>query len=169
MIFRGIRVDLIEVNKEISPEHLQKGMAWNKPKTKLMLQFEEETGHNTTWANKITGKFEYWLFENNLKTSNFTNKRLSTEEYRKNKSEKQKEVWSNQILEFFLHFLQEHTYFSKKLLLETYIHKINSVVDEFGYEREFKVLIKHFEGHKVISKYSHTNYKINKDKLREYI
>ena len=60
------------MTEEISPENLKKGMAWNKPKTELMLQFEKETEYYAIWHGKITGHFEYWLFKNKLKKFNFS-------------------------------------------------------------------------------------------------
>lgn len=71
------------INKEeILPELLQKGMKWNKPKNKLMLNFEKETNYNAIWHGKITGYFIHWLFENKLKISNFSQKKIQfTEEH----------------------------------------------------------------------------------------
>ncbi len=171
----------MSVNKEIIlPNDLQRGMVWNKPKTPLMLQFEEETKHNTIRNNKITGKFIYWLFKNNLKTSNFADK----SQYREQKeiqstqilekiNQKIKltgqDIMSDQMLEFFLNSLQEHYYFSKKLLVETYAIKMNFYYNNSVYNRGFIILIKRFTHLGIIERYSHTNFKVNKDKLREFI
>jgi len=42
----------------------KKGQNWNKPKNKLMLAFENETGKNAIYRGVITGNFEYWLMKN---------------------------------------------------------------------------------------------------------
>lgn len=72
----------------ISPKNLKKGMLWNKPKTELMLQFEQETGRYAIYHGNITGLFIYWLFENNLKISNFTETKQFTKEHKKKLSER---------------------------------------------------------------------------------
>ena len=77
--------------EEILPNNIKRGDFWNKPKTPLMLQFEEETGRNAIWWGKITGSFEYWLFWKNLKISNFTEKRKFTVGRRKKISERKKD------------------------------------------------------------------------------
>lgn len=41
----------------------KKGQIWNKSKNKIMLRFEKETGKNAIYNNKITGQFEYWLWQ----------------------------------------------------------------------------------------------------------
>lgn len=70
--------------KELSaPELLQKGQIWNKPKTELMLQFEEETGYLAVYGGRITGQFEFWLFRKGLKKSNFSKRYLSKEPKKK--------------------------------------------------------------------------------------
>ena len=61
---------MTENGKIMSPENLQKGMLWNKPKTPLMLQFEKETGKPAIKrGKKITGYFEYWLWKKGYKTN----------------------------------------------------------------------------------------------------
>ncbi len=45
----------------------KKGQVWNKPKTNLMCQFEKETNKNAIHAGKITGNFEYWLWQRKKK------------------------------------------------------------------------------------------------------
>ena len=48
----------------------KKGTPWNKPKTKLMLDFEKQTGKNAIRAGKLTGNFEYWLWKRLQKVNN---------------------------------------------------------------------------------------------------
>ena len=41
----------------------KKGQVWNKAKTAKMIEFEKETDKNAVYNNKITGQFEYWLWQ----------------------------------------------------------------------------------------------------------
>lgn len=90
--------------EEISPEHLQKGQIWNKPKIPLMLQFEKETNRKAILLNGvITGRFTHWLFKKGLKKSNFSevNQTISKKfkevqsrpEVKENHSKAMEKVW----------------------------------------------------------------------------
>lgn len=62
--------------EEISPNNIKKDMIWNKSKTELMLQYEEETGKSVLKnGNKIKGDYEYWLYKKGYKTKGFSDKR----------------------------------------------------------------------------------------------
>ena len=45
----------------------KKGQVWNKAKTAKMLEFEKETSKNAVYNGKITGGFEYWLWQKEKK------------------------------------------------------------------------------------------------------
>ena len=47
----------------------KKGQIWNKALTPKMLKFEKETGKLSIRGGKITGQFEYWLWQREKKTS----------------------------------------------------------------------------------------------------
>jgi len=49
----------------------KKGQTWNKAKTTQMKQFEKSTGKSAVFRGKITGQFEYWLWQQ--KTPSKTN------------------------------------------------------------------------------------------------
>ena len=38
-------------------------MDWNNAKTQIMKDFEEKTKKNAIHNNKITGQFEYWIWQ----------------------------------------------------------------------------------------------------------
>jgi len=50
----------------------KKGQVWNKAKTAVMKQFEKEKGANAVYRGKITGKFEYWLWQQEKKKTKQT-------------------------------------------------------------------------------------------------
>lgn len=112
---------------------------------------EENPGKRAFWGKTCTKRLLDFLQQKNIKII-----------YKFTKGKP-----PNHVLEFFLNFLKEHSYFSKKLLIETYLQKINSFGDKFSCEREFKVLIRRYLIYNVIEKYSIANYKVNKDKLSE--
>ena len=61
----------------------KKGQVWNKPLTKEMEQFEQLTGKNAIYKGKITGQFEYWIYQKEkLKQKNLSLE-LKFDDYRK--------------------------------------------------------------------------------------
>jgi hypothetical protein len=69
----------------------------------------------------------------------------------------------NSISEFFANFLKEHAYLSKKIA-EIYIDAKQPHVDEYGnIRRMFRSLINQHMKSEVLERYSHNNYKINKE------
>ncbi len=119
---------------------------FQKKYPKLINSFEKETGKNAIYYNKINNQFIKWIIWIRQK----------------------KDIWNNHIPEFFLNFLKEHHYFSLKILVGIYIDKEQPPTDKYDIiKSKFKILIRRFKAHKIISKYSSTNYKVNKDNLKK--
>ncbi len=115
----------------------------------LILEFKKEhPNKHAFWHKKFTKPFISWLQQQkNIKI---------TYKYKKFKP-------YNQISEFFLNYLKEHTYLAKKALVGTFIDKEHPPVEEFkSIKREFSSLISHHLKYGVIEHYSLYNFKINK-------
>ncbi len=111
--------------------------------SKEILEFEKETGKQAILRNgRVTGNFKLWLHENNIQLINTP---------------------CNHLLKFFLDFLKEHHYFSKKTLVGIYIQKAHPSKDEFDeIWKEFGRIIRRHLKSGVLEYYSVHNFKINK-------
>jgi len=131
----------------------------------LVLRFERETGTKAILKNgKITGQFKVWL----RKKIKEKNKKLNE----KNKPPKPpiNNPYNHILLEFFLDFLNEHTYFAKNTLVGIYIQKAHPSVDEFDeIRRKFGTIIRQHVKIGVLEKYSYRTFKINKDMLEKIV
>jgi len=115
----------------------------------LISEFEEENLNRLViWRKYFTRTFLDWLLQQkNIKI---------TVKYRKYQP-------YNHISEFFLNFLKEHAYFSKKLLIGIYKDEVHPSVDEYSnIKREFGELIHHHLKYGVLEHVSRDTYKINK-------
>lgn len=118
---------------------------------KLISKFEKETGTKAILKNgKITGQFKHWL--------------------QQKINEKNGQSINNPLLKFFLNFLNEHHYFSKKLLVFNYIQKAQPPVDEFDdIRKKFGTIIRQHVKYGVLEYYSVHNFKINKIVLEKIV
>lgn len=115
----------------------------------LISEFLKENPNTRAfWHKDFTKPFISWLKKKNIK---ITYKYTKIEPY-------------NKISEFFLNYLREHAYFSKKTIVGVYIDTIHPSEDDYkDIRREFRGLIYHHLKYGVLEHYSLNTFKINKD------
>ncbi|KKN46934.1 hypothetical protein LCGC14_0668000 [marine sediment metagenome] len=115
----------------------------------LIIEYEEENpDKHAIWHNDFTKSFISWLQKKNIK---ITYKYIKIKAY-------------NKISEFFLNYLKEHAYLSKKALVGIYKDTIHPPVEEFKViKREFSSLINYHLKYGVLEHYSLYTFKINKN------
>ena len=125
----------------------------------LISNFEKETGKCAIWNNNFTILFMNRLQQNNIKITFRLPKSLIPKRYR----------YLSEISEFWLEFLQDHSYFARKRITEDYITEYSISKDKCGSIKiEFKGILKHLLKYGIIEYYSLMVYKINKEKVNYY-
>ena len=125
----------------------------------LIDEFEEIAGKKAVWSGRITKLFIEHLQEKNIKISFKLPKTLIPKQYHD----------LPYISEFWLNFLQENTYFTKKRVTEDYILKYNFPEDKcVNIKKDFHTLIRYFLRYGIIEHYNVGTYKINKKLVEIY-
>ena len=125
----------------------------------LIDKFEEIAGKNAVWHGKITKSFIEHLQENNIKISYKLPKTLIPKRYH----------YLPHISEFWLNFLQENTYFTKRRVTDEYIREYYSPENRCDdIKIDFLILIRYFLRYGIIENYSRDTYKINKELVKIY-
>lgn len=125
----------------------------------LIISFEETTGRNAIWHNEITNPFIEHLQQNNIKINYKPLKTLIPKRYN----------YIHHISEFWLRFLKEHTYFSKKQATEDYICEYYSPKNKCdNIKKDFNNIIRHFLKYGIVEHHSRDTYKINKEMVSQY-
>ncbi len=120
----------------------------------LISNFEKTTGRNAIWHNEITNPFIEHLQEKNIKINYKLPKTLIPKRYN----------YIHHISKFWLKFLQDHTYFSKKKVIDDYILEYYSPKNKCGsIKRDFNNLIRYFLKYGIVEHHSRDTYKINKE------
>lgn len=131
-------------------------------KTPDMILFEEETKCNAIWGGKITGHFEYWICQQENKKTKAKAKLKAKLQPKYKAKTKTKTIKNKLILDFFDNYLNEH-YYLQRNIFQIYIDKEHPPVDEYVNIRKiFRSLIRNFSILGVLTRYSNTNYKVNK-------
>lgn len=153
----------------------------------LIDKFEEIAGKNAVWHNRITGSFKCWLNQKIKYKDGFvcddpdcpdygkefssimslaSHKNWHNREYKENLGEINGSCYGI----FFLNFINDHTYFSKNLIIGIYKDTIQPPLDDYYIiNREFIKLIRHGLRFGVLEKYTRDTYKINKELVKIYI
>lgn len=103
-------------------------------------EFKKETGRYVIWDNRITGQFKKWLHHKHSKT-------ILNNPF-------------NHITEFFSEFIKKHKYFTRKHLVDDFIHTDNTPKNKLvNVELEFKSILRFNVKNGVLEKYSKKTYK----------
>lgn len=125
----------------------------------LISNFEETTGRNAIWHDEITKRFIKYLQEKNIKINYRLSKTLIPKRYNH----------LYHISEFWLKFLQENTYFTKKRVTEDYIREYYSPKNRCeSIRKEFWSIIRYLIKYGIIEHYSKKSFKIHKEKVSLY-
>lgn len=115
----------------------------------LIIEYNEENpDRHAIWHNEFTKPFLSWLQKRDIKIKY---KYIKIEPY-------------NKISEFFLNYLKEHAYVSKKALVGIFMNKEHTPENEIkDIQKEFRSLINSHLKYGVLEHYSLYNFKINKE------
>ncbi len=151
----------------------------------LISDFRKETPRSPPFrSNKFTTAFINWLSQErniiitykgqkinsnpnnrcNICNREFDSKHGLTSHKWRHKEIKLNFDSNNHIHEFFLNFLNEHTYFSKNIIIGIYKDKVHPPITEDGnIKRDFASIIRYYIEKGMLERYSQKTYKINKD------
>jgi len=148
---------------------------------KLISKFERETGKHAVHNDMITEYFGLWLNQKIKYKDGFICDNPDCakfgQEFNSKKSLIQHNTWHNRqyktlskddpITKFFMNYMSKHTYLPKKIY-KIYRDKINHPKDKINIIRApFRSLINQHMRLGALERYSHTNYKINKEMLND--
>lgn len=122
-------------------------------------EFERTTGKHAIYHNEITNPFIEHLQEKNININYKLPKTLIPKRYNH----------IHNISKFWLNFLQNNTYFTKKRVTDEYILEYKPPENEHGsINKEFWNILRHLLKYGIIERYSASTYKINKEKVKIY-
>lgn len=126
----------------------------------LILEFEEiNLGKNAIWNYGFTRTFLNYLKQKNIIITYKPPKTLIPNRYN----------YLPYISEFWLKFLQDHTYFGKRRVTEDYISEYTPPKDKcVSIRKEFRSILRHLLKYGIIEHHSRDAYKINKEKVEIY-
>lgn len=126
----------------------------------LIIDFEKTTGKHAIWHDEITNPFIEHLQEKNIKINYKLPKTLIPKCYH----------YLPHISEFWLNFLQENTFFTKKRVTDEYILEYKPPENEcvIIMKKEFWNILRRLLKYGIIERYSISTYKINKELVSLY-
>ena len=125
----------------------------------LISNFEKETGKCAVWNKTFTISFTKHLQQKNIKINYKLPKLLVPKRYH----------YLPEISEYWLEFLQDHSYFARKRVMEDYIREYYSPKNRCeNIKKEFRQILIHLLKYGIIERYSLMVFKINKKKVNYY-